>query len=130
MPVDDDLSQYGFASLGIPLRDVPALDRPNQDRIIRRWELFTEPGAPTVDSLARGMGPRDARLYLDVKALEYLLDQARSSLTQRVVIHGLVIEVELRENSNGHRYQVAKFRGVPAPEWSTSSGDLKAKYGG
>lgn len=115
MAIDDDGRQVTFSSLRGPLREVPSLSRPNQDPTIRAWRLLE--GSPT---------PTDTRLYLDVHALEHLLAQAQSSPTLRAVLHGVVVDVELREDRTGHRYQVMKFSGVPAPEWSSAATDLLA----
>lgn len=108
-----------FSSLSVPLREVPALDRPNQDPVLRVWRLLE--GSPA---------PGDSRMYLDTKALQHMLDVAKSSPTGRAVIHAVVVDVELREAGNGHRYQVLKFDGEAAPEWSGVSRNLVTRAGG
>lgn len=102
---EDENGQVVFHSIGGPLREVPALSRPHQDPTIRAWRLLE--GSPA---------PGDSRLYLDRAALEYLLDNARASLTGRTVLHGVTVDVELRETPNGDRYQVLKFSGIVRPE--------------
>jgi hypothetical protein len=97
-----------WSSLGVPLRQVPHLDKPNQDRIVRRYRLF-ERDAP--DGLRS-----DTRMYLDVQGLERLLEVARRSLTQRVAVQACVVEFEDRVTDAGHQYRVLKFDGVVEPE--------------
>lgn len=123
MPVDPDgvitPPAPNFSSLHCPIREVPALSRPDQDPTIRKWRLLE--GSPA---------PGDSRLYLDVRALEALLDHARQSPTQRVIVHAVEFEVDLREARNGHRYQVIKFEGVVAPEGLFTSDRQITRAGG
>lgn len=97
-----------WRSLGVPLRDVPHLDRPHQDRIVRRYRLF--------ESADEGFRA-DTRLYLDRPALLRLTELATTSATGRVAIHGCVVEVEDRQTNTGQSYRVMRFAGVPEPEW-------------
>jgi hypothetical protein len=122
MPMDDDGAIYlptNFRSLNCDVREVPHLDRPNQDPTLRRWRLLE--GAPA---------PHDSRLYLDRKALRFLLDRAEASPTGRVVIHGAVFDVELREARNGHRYNVIRFEGSAEPEGLFGSDQRITRAGG
>jgi hypothetical protein len=117
------VDQDQFVSLFVPLREVPAVERdPNQPKTIRRFRLFESSGLRSAER-------RDFRLYLDSRALRSLLDQATSSPTGRVIIHGVEFEVEEREDRNGHRFFVSRFVGAAAPEWSEASFNLTASHG-
>ena len=117
MAVDDDMR---IVSLHAPLREVPALQKPGQPRVIRKFKLF--------EAGDGGMGTRqDVRLYLDTRALEGLLAQARSSPTGRVVIHGTELEVEEREPEHGGaRFLVMRFTGAAVPEWTGAESTVLA----
>lgn len=105
-------------SIHLPLRELPALQQPGYDPLIRKWVAF------------EGLSDRlDVRLYLGIEALERLLEAARSSLVRRVAIHGLQFELEERQARDGHRYVVCAFTGVPVPDESSASATLAARRG-
>jgi hypothetical protein len=51
----------------------------------------------------------DRRMFLSVRELEELLAVARSSLTGRVVMHGVSLRVATYQDRKGHRYDVLKI---------------------
>lgn len=62
--------------------------------------------------------PADRRLILDARTLEALLDIARRSTTQRVVLHHIGLRVQtLEDRENGHRWDHCTLIGSePKPE--------------
>jgi len=102
-----------FRSVRGPIIDRVPFQRPGQPEVIKRIQ-FPD-------------GPGDRRLYLEVSALEKLLEYARSSITNRAVIHGVVVEVEQIRTKDGHVYEVWAFVGHPAPEGSSLEDVMKGK---
>ncbi len=77
----------------------------SQDTILRRYTL----GGP--DTL------RDTRCYIDRADLEFLLEKAKASPTQRVVLPCAGVEWELRQSRDGHQYEIFKITSrEPQPE--------------
>lgn len=99
-----------------PIRELPYLQRPGQPEILQRVQFPADSG--------------DRRLFLDVPALQEILRMAQSSVTHRAVIHGVVVEVEVRRDQSGHVYEVWSFVGHPAPEGATLDDAMKGRYGG
>lgn len=97
------------------VQDVPFLQEPRHDEIVRRARIPATPG--------------DQRLYLHITALEDMLEIARSSPSQRVVVHDLTLEVETRRSSSGHTYDVVSFLGRAVPEWTGREQTLLAREG-
>lgn len=97
------------------MRDVPFLQEPKHDTIVRRVRIPDKPG--------------DQRLYLHIDDLENMLRIARSSPSQRVVIHDLGLVVETRQTKTGHRYDVVAFEGRAVPEWTGREQTLLAREG-
>lgn len=97
------------------LKDVPFLQEPNHDQIVRRVRIPDVPG--------------DQRLYLHIDDLENMLRIARSSPAQRVVIHDLCLVVETRRTKRGHSYDVVAFEGRAVPEWTGREQTLLAREG-
>lgn len=77
----------------------------NQDPILREYVL----GGP--DSL------RDVRLILDAEVLDYLLQIAKRSKTNRCILHGAGIKLKVRRSQSGHIYETLHLDGrKPTPE--------------
>ena len=77
----------------------------SQDTILRRYTL----GGP--DTL------RDTRMYIDRSDLEFMLEKAKASPTQRVVLPCAGIDWELRRSRDGHLYEICKITSrEPQPE--------------
>ena len=84
------------------------LQLPDRDRLVRRVSY----GGPTSNA--------DARLFVDVATVRQMLSVAESSLTNRAVIHGAGVVVDLYEAASGHRYECWRLVGShmepePAP---------------
>ena len=76
-----------------------------EDHVIREYTL----GGPKCG--------RDVRLFLDRKVLEHLLDVAKSSNTNRVVLHGAGIKMKVRRAASGHMYETLHLVShLPVPE--------------
>ena len=81
------------------------------------------PGYPEVIHDREIGGPRDPsdrRLVLSVHELEQLLEQARASLTQRVILHHVGLRVRTLQGKGGHRWDHVTLLGSkvepePAP---------------
>lgn len=87
------------------------------ERVIRE-HVLQHPGKPTIERAVVMGGPAeglDRRLILHVEQLEQMLDVARSSLSQRCVVHHFGLRVVLlRENSPPyHRWQCVYLIGDP-----------------
>lgn len=80
-----------WASVRAPIADVPYLHRPGQAATIRKVRFPDD--------------VRDRRLHLDLAALRGLVELAESSPLQRVVLHGVQVEVEVRRDSSGHTWE-------------------------
>ena len=77
----------------------------SQDTILRRYTL----GGP--ETL------RDTRCYIDRADLEFLLEKAKASPTQRVVLPCAGLNWELRQSRDGHQYEIFKITSrEPQPE--------------
>lgn len=84
------------------------------------WRALQKPGLqlagrPTVVRDVQYGGeqdPTDRRLVLHVAQLRALLAQAEDSLTQRVVLHGFGVRVQLLRDRSGHMYEHCTFVGV------------------
>lgn len=99
-------STESFRSVRASVVDVPVLQRPSLGglEIIRKVRFPDEDVA------------KDRRLHIDVRALEHLLAIARSSGLNRVVIHGVAIEVEVIATPHGHVFESWALTGYPVPE--------------
>lgn len=92
---------------------------------------FQRPGSPEV--LRKVQFPDtdgDRRLYVDVGTLRQLLQMAEASVTHRVVIHSVVVEVEQLRDKTGHVFEAWTFVGHPAPEGATLDEAMKGRVGG
>lgn len=95
-----------------------ALSRRN---VAKRKPLQYGPDYPEVLSDMEIGGPEDPadrRLVVDAATLQHLLDIARSSLSQRVVLHHVGLRVQvLRDSDTGHRWEhVTLIGSEPKPE--------------
>lgn len=112
MSADDRL----VSARGVTVTRNP-LQRPGQPEVLRKVQFPDRAG--------------DRRLYIDVAALEQMLAMARASVTHRVVLHGVTVEVELvRSKLDGHEYEVWTFNGQAAPEGATLDDAMKGRHGG
>ena len=60
---------------------------------------------------------RDVRMLIDRKVLEHLLDVAKSSNCNRVVLHGAGIKMKVRRSTTGHVYETLHLTSrFPVPE--------------
>ena len=75
------------------------LQYPGKDRLLRTVKL----GGPETG--------RDTRMMLSVKELEALLEVARKSPVQRVLIHQAGIRVDVYAHKSGHQYEVWRLTG-------------------
>tara|TARA_R100000329_G_scaffold19071_1_gene18932 strand:- start:195 stop:560 length:366 start_codon:yes stop_codon:yes gene_type:complete len=76
-----------------------------EDQVIREFTL----GGPHCG--------RDVRMLLDRKVLEHLLDVAKSSNCNRVVLHGAGIKMKVRRAASGHMYETLHLvSNMPVPE--------------
>ena len=71
--------------------------------------------------------PADRRLVVDLATLEQLCEVARTSLSQRVVIHGIGLRVQtLRDRQSGHRWDHVVLIGrEPKPGYLALRGLIK-----
>lgn len=92
------------------------LQRPGQPEVIRKVQFPDREG--------------DRRLYLDLPALRQLVELAERSATHRVVIHGVVVEVEQLRDQRGHVFESWTFNGHVAPEGATLDDAMKGRTGG
>lgn len=107
MAEEDRTSWAGVRRLDL-VRQVPHVDRPGQARTLQKVR-FPDDG--------NGLLATDRRMFLHIDDLRKLLEIAESSLTQRVVFHGVGLEIEQRQVGD-HVMEVWALVGVPAPEGS------------
>ncbi len=88
----------------LKVNDTP-LQIAGEDEVIREFTL----GGPECG--------RDVRMLIDRKVLEHLLDVAKSSNCNRVVLHGAGIKMKVRRASSGHMYETLHLVSMlPVPE--------------
>lgn len=88
----------------LKVNDTP-LQISGEDEVIREFTL----GGPDCG--------RDVRMLIDRKVLEHLLDVAKSSNCNRVVLHGAGIKMKVRRASSGHMYETLHLMSrFPVPE--------------
>lgn len=88
----------------LQINDTP-LQIAGEDEVLREYTL----GGPDCG--------RDVRMFIDRKVLEHLLDVAKSSNCNRVVLHGAGIKMKVRRASNGHMYETLHLTSrFPVPE--------------
>lgn len=106
-----------WASVRAPIAEVPVLHRPGQDEIVRKVRFPDDVG--------------DRRLHFDLAALRRLVAIAESSPTQRVVLHGVQVEVEVRRTTTGHQWEnwAVVARDV-VPEATGAEATVLARLGG
>lgn len=80
-----------WTSVRAPVAEVPHLHRPGQAEIVRKVRFPDD--------------VRDRRLHFDLAALRRLVEIAESSPLQRVVLHGVQVEVEVRRDAGGHTWE-------------------------
>ena len=90
------------------------------DRQVHRHILHRENGRTVLQDTEYG-GPQDhtdRRMMLDVDTLETMLKVARTSATQRCVVHKIGVRaILLREDDTGHRWEEIHMIGLtPRPE--------------
>ena len=77
----------------------------DEDEVLREFTL----GGPDCG--------RDVRMLIDRKVLEHLLDVAKSSNCNRVVLHGAGIKMKVRRSATGHMYETLHLTSrFPVPE--------------
>ena len=78
---------------------------PGQDKILRTYTL----GGPNCG--------RDVRFIIDVETLEYMIEIARQSQTNRALIPSAGIKLMVRQSNVGHVYETLHLEGGrPVPE--------------
>tara|TARA_E500000331_G_scaffold161471_1_gene156495 strand:+ start:623 stop:982 length:360 start_codon:yes stop_codon:yes gene_type:complete len=88
----------------LKINDTP-LQIAGEDQVVREYTL----GGPKCG--------RDVRMLIDRKVLEHLLDVAKSSNCNRVVLHGAGIKMKVRRSSSGHVYETLHLVShLPVPE--------------
>jgi len=80
------------AARSLKVNDTP-LQISGEDAVLREFTL----GGPDCG--------RDVRMLIDRKVLEHLLDVAKSSNCNRVVLHGAGIKMKVRRSASGHMYE-------------------------
>ena len=86
------------------VKDTP-IQIAGQDECLREYIL----GGP--ESL------RDVRMILDAEVLDHLLQLAKQSKTNRVIMHGAGIHLKVRRSRTGHVYETLHLTGLkPVPE--------------
>ena len=76
----------------LTVNDTP-LQEPNHDRVLKTYTF----GGPS--------SGRDSRMFLHAIELEHLLHIAKSSPTNRVILHRAGLVVTVRQSRNGHVYE-------------------------
>jgi len=76
------------------------VQHPGRHRIISAT-IVPDPDGPNAGA--------DRRLYVDVETANLIADMASASRTNNAVLRGVSLRVELREDSDGNRYEVWKF---------------------
>lgn len=90
------------------------LQLPNRDQLVQ--EVHTPPRDHD----------RDVRFIMDAKALEDLLERARRSPSQRVVVHGACIRARTWRAASGHEYTTLTVLGRDAQPEEVSIAGLRA----
>lgn len=103
-----------------PIRELVPLQIGGGYEIIRKIRFPDEIGARMC---------QDRRLHLSVQDLERFLEIARSSLTQRVTLHGVQVEVMQCRTPNGHIFESWSFAGYPTAEGSIKDSMVLADTG-
>ena len=76
----------------LTVNDTP-LQEPNHDRVLKTYTF----GGPS--------SGRDSRMFLHAIELEHLLHIAKSSKTNRVILHRAGLVVTVRQSRDGHVYE-------------------------
>ena len=95
--------------------DTSPLQLPNQDKILRHYTL----GGPESD--------RDVRMYLELADLLKLVEIAKKSKINRVVLPRAGVTLTVRESHGGHVYETLHLvSGMPLPEAGPENMSIKA----
>tara|TARA_R100000426_G_scaffold58733_1_gene41620 strand:+ start:6411 stop:6803 length:393 start_codon:yes stop_codon:yes gene_type:complete len=95
--------------------DINPLQLPNQDKILRHYTL----GGPESD--------RDVRMYLELADLLKLVEIAKKSTINRVVLPRAGVTLTVRESHGGHVYETLHLvSGMPLPEVGPENMSIKA----
>lgn len=95
--------------------DISPLQLPNQDKILRHYTL----GGPESD--------RDVRMYLELADLLKLVEIAKKSTINRVVLPRAGVTLTVRESHGGHVYETLHLiSGMPLPEAGPENMSIKA----
>jgi len=81
--------------------DITPLQLPNQDKILRHYTL----GGPDSD--------RDVRMFLELADLLKLVEVAKQSKTNRVVLPKAGITLTVRQSHGGHVYETLHLNSLP-----------------
>ncbi len=91
------------------------LQNPNQDQCLREYQL----GGPSSD--------RDVRFVIDKETLEALLEVAKLSNTQRVILNRAGIRMKVKRARTGHIYETLHLEGLqPVPERAPTNFSIPA----
>lgn len=89
--------------------DISPLQLPSQDKILRHYTL----GGPHSD--------RDVRMFLELADLLKLVEIAKKSKTQRVVLPRAGVTLTVRQSHGGHVYETLHLTSLePIPELAPS----------
>ena len=95
--------------------DISPLQLPNQDKILRHYTL----GGPQSD--------RDVRMYLELADLEKLVEIAKKSTINRVVLPKAGITLTVRQSHGGHIYETLHLvSNQPLPEMGPENMTIQA----